>query len=244
MFMRLWGLLGMYQWGAGTLRDPPADPVVRGLILGQVAVNTCYQVLENLAYLNQHALLGFSKRTEGRMWIWSTRCWVAHITMDFIRLQRVRATRKGVVTEKEETAWRKSWLCNMTNMPLAVGLVLAVGVSCADVAVVALGHARGVAFGYEGRVVGVGVVVNWVPRCVEGGGVEGWWWNCARYRSFVEYTLKEEESLPLTQDRHSPWILTRDRQPQVLTRDDGCARLMTKPVSRGEASLKLLSEPC
>ena len=136
MFMRLWGLVGIYQWGAGTLRNPPKDPVVRSLVLGQVAVNTGYQILENMAYLNAHSLLAFSKRTEGRMWLWSTRCWAAHIVLEFLKLERTRRLQAeeargvrgfglpvpGEEEKKARETWNKAWICNVANAPLSVCL--------------------------------------------------------------------------------------------------------------------------
>ncbi|KAF8542177.1 hypothetical protein BDD12DRAFT_826010 [Trichophaea hybrida] len=126
--MRLWGLLGMYKWGMDTLRNPPEDPVMKGLVLAQVVVNTGFQVLENAAYLNKYAILSYSKKTEGWMWMWSTRCWAAHIVLEFFRLERIRVLqkRKGkVVSSVEEERksrenWKKAWICNAANAPLSV----------------------------------------------------------------------------------------------------------------------------
>lgn len=132
MFMRLFGLVAIYQWGAGTLKDPPKDPVIRSLVLGQVAANAGYQILENLAYLNMHSLLSFSKRTEGRMWLWSSRCWAAHIALEFLKLERTRTlqaeksrrARGLVVSSDEERKAResrtKTWICNAATAPLSV----------------------------------------------------------------------------------------------------------------------------
>jgi hypothetical protein len=122
MFMRLWGLLGIYEWGATTLRSPPKDWVVKYLVLAQVAVNTVFQVLENLAYLNRHEVLGFSKKIEGRMWLWSTRMWATHIALEFLRLERVRSLRekKGKDADQEVASWRKSLISNAAYAPLSV----------------------------------------------------------------------------------------------------------------------------
>jgi len=132
MFMRLFGLVGIYQWGSRTLRDPPKDPVIRSLVLGQVAANVGYQILENLAYLNMHSLLSFSKRTEGRMWLWSTRYWAAHIALEFLKLERTRSLQaeksrgvRGLVVSGEEErkaqeSWNKAWICNATTAPLSI----------------------------------------------------------------------------------------------------------------------------
>jgi hypothetical protein len=118
MFMRLFGLIGMYQWGKSTLIDPPKDKIMRTLVAGQVIVNTCYQVLENMAYLNKHAVLKFSKRTEGKMWLWSTRCWAAHIALEFLRLERVRMLKGNKGGRDYE--WIKTWIANAANAPLSV----------------------------------------------------------------------------------------------------------------------------
>lgn len=125
MFLRLWGLVGIYNWGASTLRNPPADPVVRGLVLAQVAVNCCFQALENTAYLNKHGILALAKRTETRLWLWATRCWAAHILLEFARLERVRSLardKKGTEEEKADakSSWLKTWVRNAATAPLSV----------------------------------------------------------------------------------------------------------------------------
>lgn len=71
-----------------------------------------------MAYLNKHAVLKFSKRTEGKMWLWSTRCWAAHITLEFLRLERVRML-KGNKGERDYE-WIKTWIANAANAPLSV----------------------------------------------------------------------------------------------------------------------------
>jgi hypothetical protein len=129
MFLRLFGLVGMYSWGKTTLRKPSNDPVEQGLVLSQVGVNVGFQVLENLAYLNSNNILGFSKRTEKQMWLWSTRCWLAHIVLEFLRLERVRrrkwTIKKGSILDREEQKkiqdnWMKAWITNAANAPLSV----------------------------------------------------------------------------------------------------------------------------
>ncbi|CCX34732.1 hypothetical protein FPQ18DRAFT_49563 [Pyronema domesticum] len=141
MFMRLFGLIGMYQWGKSTLMDPPKDKIMRTLVAGQVIVNTCYQVLENMAYLNKHAVLKFSKRTEGKMWLWSTRCWAAHITLEFLRLERVRML-KGNKGERDYE-WIKTWIANAANAPLSLHWSMEKGL-IPDTAVGAFGGVAGI----------------------------------------------------------------------------------------------------
>ncbi|TGZ83032.1 hypothetical protein EX30DRAFT_146838 [Ascodesmis nigricans] len=127
MFLRLWGLFGMYAWAQSHIAAPPTDRIVNYLVSAQIGVNTIYQILENLAYLNGLNIVGFSKKTEGKMWIWSTRCWAAHIVLEFLRLERVRymrakkRKRSGSKEDKEETvAWRKAWVSNAAYLPLSL----------------------------------------------------------------------------------------------------------------------------
>jgi len=140
IFMRLWGLLGIYEWGATTLRNPPKDWVVKYLVLAQVAANTVFQVLENLAYLNRHEVLGFPKKTEGKMWLWSTRMWATHIALEFLRLERVRSLRKkkGKDAEEEVASWRKSLISNAAYAPLSLHFSVEKGL-ISDTAIGSLG---------------------------------------------------------------------------------------------------------
>ncbi|KAI5807048.1 hypothetical protein EDC01DRAFT_638006 [Geopyxis carbonaria] len=131
MFLRLWGLFGITEWGVKTLRSPPADTVEKYLVLAQVGVNTVFQVLENAAYLNMHGVLAIAdKARERQMWLWSTRMWAAHIVLEFLRLERVRAVRKKtktivdvkIVGDDDKAAresWRKSFVGNMMMAPLS-----------------------------------------------------------------------------------------------------------------------------
>jgi hypothetical protein len=118
IFLRLWGLIGIYQWGVSAY-STPADPMARALELAQVAVNTGFQVTENIAYLSRLKLVTVSARTETKLWLWSARCWAAHIALDFVRLERLRRVKKGG-SKEEKRAWRKQTLCNAANAPLAV----------------------------------------------------------------------------------------------------------------------------
>ena len=47
IFVRLWGLLGIYKWGKGLLTEPPSDRVLERIAWAEVLVNVAYQVLEN-----------------------------------------------------------------------------------------------------------------------------------------------------------------------------------------------------
>jgi hypothetical protein len=101
---RLWGLLGMWTWGSSVLRAPPADPVVKAITYTQVIVNTIYQVLENGAYLSSKGVMGWSSEKQNKAWLWSSRCWAAHVGLEFIRLAHElrieKKPKKGTWKEK------------------------------------------------------------------------------------------------------------------------------------------------
>ncbi|KAK4992258.1 hypothetical protein LTR50_001238 [Elasticomyces elasticus] len=96
IFLRLWGLLGIYAWARATYFEPPKDAVVKVLVWAQVAVNTAYQILENGAYLAQHGVLRgerWSAKSQARLWAWSSRFWMGHVALEFLRLGRTWQTR-------------------------------------------------------------------------------------------------------------------------------------------------------
>jgi len=90
IFVRLWGLFGMYEWLVNTLRKPPKDMTMRKIVYLQIAVNILYQILENLAYLGQHKVLPIGKKRQNSYWLWSSRFWMAHVVLEFWRLKRER----------------------------------------------------------------------------------------------------------------------------------------------------------
>lgn len=96
--LRLFGLLPLWTWGSATLRSPPADPVIRAVVLLQVFMNVVYQALENVAYLASKGIL--PKRLVDRWggidkwYLWSTRAWLGHVLLQFVKLGRERAIAK------------------------------------------------------------------------------------------------------------------------------------------------------
>ena len=84
--MRLWGLLGMYQWGKAAYLQPSKDALTRRVTYAQVAVNTVYQVLENGAYLSSKGVMGWSGEKQNKAWLWSSRMWAAHVALEFVKL--------------------------------------------------------------------------------------------------------------------------------------------------------------
>lgn len=99
IFVRLWGLFGIYSWGRGTWTTPLAagagrkEKLLRAVTWGQVAACAAYQVLENGAYLASKGVLntaGWSgevgAKRQARWWVWSCRFWAAHVGLEGVRL--------------------------------------------------------------------------------------------------------------------------------------------------------------
>lgn len=112
IFVRLWGFIGLFEWGIGHWKSclavpqtsdpiekagltPSSDPVTRKIVWVQIAVNTIYQGLENAAYLGQHKVIPLSPKRQSQAWLWSARCWATHISLDFVRLWRAAALTKA-----------------------------------------------------------------------------------------------------------------------------------------------------
>jgi hypothetical protein len=104
IFVRLWGLVGIYTWARSTYTSPSLPSVstrteraLRGITWTQVLAGVAFQVLENGAYLASKGVMWNDeegKRREVRWWVWSSRFWAAHVGLEFLRLgieARVRA---------------------------------------------------------------------------------------------------------------------------------------------------------
>ncbi|KAJ6021144.1 Peroxisomal biogenesis factor 11 [Penicillium herquei] len=144
--LRLFGLLPLWIWGSDTLKNPPADPIIRALTILQVISNVIYQLLENVPYLASKGVVSkkwINKYGGIDLWyIWSTRGWFGHIFFQFFVLWREHVLRKrrmaakraaagNVETkelkaeEKEELrkeirSWKKSLVNNTIWAPLCV----------------------------------------------------------------------------------------------------------------------------
>jgi hypothetical protein len=113
IFVRLWGLLGIYAWGKSVYLDPPSDRVLRWIAYAQVAINTCFQTLENRAYLAGKTIIDRDVKLQLRDWCWSSRFWCAHTTLEFVKLYRkkqiwdaeLRAEAAAEKSGRGEGAW-------------------------------------------------------------------------------------------------------------------------------------------
>lgn len=150
--LRLFDLIRFWEWGSTTVKSPPHDPVLRTVIYAQVISNVIYQFLENVAFLASKGII--SKRAVekwgslGKWSIWSTRAWLGHILLEFVRLARARQlaareakasktntagsekegskpdddTRKAMAEAKSEQLrqWKKGLLGNLAWTPLCL----------------------------------------------------------------------------------------------------------------------------
>lgn len=99
IFVRLWGVLGLYTWARSTYHDRlPADAgrkdkILRGLTWAGIASCVGFQVLENGAYLSSKGALTTAswtgdagKARENQWWLWSSRFWAAYVGIELVRL--------------------------------------------------------------------------------------------------------------------------------------------------------------
>ncbi|RDL39448.1 uncharacterized protein BP5553_03788 [Venustampulla echinocandica] len=137
IFVRLWGLVGLWGWGKSVLLrihkernkgspmekdDESSDRVGTGIEAAQVLVNILYQFLENGAYLSSKGVLGWNTEKQNWAWIWSSRFWMTHVGLDFIRLAR-EWSKKGKDAEEQEKLiwkWRREMVVNAAYAPLTL----------------------------------------------------------------------------------------------------------------------------
>lgn len=99
IFVRLWGLVGLYTWARATYFTPvPASAtregrIQRGLTWAAIASCVSFQVLENGAYLSSKGALTTSswmgdvgKARVNNWWLWSSRFWAVYVGCELARL--------------------------------------------------------------------------------------------------------------------------------------------------------------
>lgn len=107
IFVRMWGLLGLYTWARDTYLSPlpkgagQRDKLLRATTWAAIASCVVFQVLENGAYAASKGLLTSEswtgeagKRRETWWWIWSSRFWAAYVGCELLRLVIERAYRE------------------------------------------------------------------------------------------------------------------------------------------------------
>ena len=130
MFLRLWGLLGIYSWGVSTYLTPPEDRVVKAITWGQVVACAIFQSLENGAYLAGKRVLDWKKEKVARAWIWSGRAWCAYVALELARLgyewrelkgqSLERRKRKNIELEKGQLAEKEGGVVQKGELELSM----------------------------------------------------------------------------------------------------------------------------
>lgn len=121
IFVRLFGLLGIYGWGKDVWQNPPRDGVEESIVKAQVIVNFFFQILENGAYLASKNVLNWSESKQNKAWLWSSRFWASHVLLEFLRLGRVwsvhnrelqagKGKEKQVDADTREAEWKREWV--------------------------------------------------------------------------------------------------------------------------------------
>lgn len=126
IFVRLWGVVGLYTWARSTYLAPLTkeaerkDKVLRGLTWAAIASCIGFQVLENGAYLSSKGSLttaswagDVGKARENKWWVWSSRFWAVYVGVELMRLAITRYYRdsapllEAVDGEKEDKIQRE-----------------------------------------------------------------------------------------------------------------------------------------
>ncbi|KAF2251542.1 hypothetical protein BU26DRAFT_518176 [Trematosphaeria pertusa] len=115
IFVRLWGLVGIYAWARETWHSPLGkeagrkEKLVRKVVWGQIVSCALFQVLENGAYLANKGVLTtaswsgeMGKARETKWWIWSSRFWAAHVVLELARLSILHCYRNASSGAKDE----------------------------------------------------------------------------------------------------------------------------------------------
>ena len=107
IFVRMWGLLGLYTWARDIYMSPLSkgasqkEKLLRGTTWAAIASCVAFQVLENGAYAASKGMLtseawsgDAGKRRENRWWVWSSRFWAAYVGCELLRLVIERTYRE------------------------------------------------------------------------------------------------------------------------------------------------------
>lgn len=165
IFVRLWGMLGLYTWARGTWNSPlgkdasTKEKIVRGVAWGEIASLVAFQILENGAYLSSKGVLTSDawageagKRRETKWWVWSCRFWCAYVVLEGVRLgteryyreEKVQSGEKEekIAKEAEKRLWWRDVISNTGYFPMTLHWSVEEGIF-SDVAVGVFGMIAG-----------------------------------------------------------------------------------------------------
>lgn len=91
-FLRLWGLVRIYDSARAIHNRPPHDPIIKLLAWSQIGAKSVYQILENGAFLASIGLFRSKswQAREPKWWAWSNRAYMVSVVLNLLRLLRVR----------------------------------------------------------------------------------------------------------------------------------------------------------
>lgn len=139
IFIRLWGLVGIYNAARENYVKPPGDAILKLLTWVHVGTGATFQILENGAYLASKGVFRGNawERREGKWAVWSNRFWLAQVLTEGLRLLRVRQLRYNEDFGAQETSdegekrvkirsealkrrWRGDFWANMGWLPVTL----------------------------------------------------------------------------------------------------------------------------
>jgi hypothetical protein len=94
-FLRLWGLVRIYERARDMYNKPSRDAIIKLLGWAQIGVKATYQILENGAFLTTIGVFRSRKwlERETRWWTLSNKVWLLYVALEGLRLLRVRQLR-------------------------------------------------------------------------------------------------------------------------------------------------------
>lgn len=126
LILRLKGLLDIYASARQTYDKPSRDAVIKSLAWAQMAAKAMHQFFENAAFLTNKGVLGDQswRGREAAWWKLSARWWLVQISLEALRLLRVRQLKFNeelgaesnkiatVQSEELERRWTRQLIAN------------------------------------------------------------------------------------------------------------------------------------
>ncbi|RMZ71171.1 peroxin 11c [Pyrenophora seminiperda CCB06] len=132
VFMRLWGMVGLYTWARATYSEPlpqdaeRKDKVLRALTWTSIASCVGSSVLENGAYLSSKGALTTDgwvgeagKKRELKWWTWSARLWAAYVG-DGEKEDKIERGEREKSRKLERWRWWKDFVSNIGYAPMTL----------------------------------------------------------------------------------------------------------------------------
>jgi hypothetical protein len=125
IFVRLWGVVGLYTWARSAYTSPLPDDasskekVLRKLTWAAIASCVGFQVLENGAYLSGKGALTTAnwtgevgKARENKWWLWSSRFWAVYVGVELTKLAVMKLNRELSAVEGQGDGEKEDKIIN------------------------------------------------------------------------------------------------------------------------------------